>query len=121
MATMVWNFNNVKWFGKMPKTGPNWLGVDWDGFVCSDCRGKAPMDYCPACAAAFCDCRRQERENRRPLQRAQYARRRARVLRQRPATFCTECGVQFKRKRTDARYCSDACRQKVHRKAVTAS
>ena len=110
--------------------------VSWsESYLCDACTGKEePADYCPACTAAwekfwFRSPRQpaptitwqEERERRRPVQRAQYARKRARILAQRGATLCAQCGGQFKRKRADARYCFDACRQRAHRKVVTAS
>jgi len=42
-----------------------------------------------------------------------------RKLAMRKAVKCSVCGTDFKGKRTDARYCSAACRQQAHRKRVT--
>lgn len=40
-------------------------------------------------------------------------------LRLRENTVCITCGKQFTPKRNDAKYCSNACRQKAYRKSVT--
>jgi hypothetical protein len=50
--------------------------------------------------------------------RARYAQRKERMEHFKPPTDCP-CGAKFKDKRKDARFCSDACRQRSHRKAVT--
>ena len=78
-----------------------------------------PYYYCDACKAEYEKRRRDETERRTKKQRAQYARRRKRVLAHRPPAICPECQKEFERKRSDARFCSDRCRQKAHRAAIT--
>ena len=66
-----------------------------------------------------------EKDDRaRAKQRQQYARRKARRWRSKAGAACganfTVSGGSGKHKRADARFCSNACRQKAHRKAVMA-
>jgi hypothetical protein len=75
--------------------------------------------YCNACKAEWEKRQQEEFERRSAKQRAEYKRRRDRKLRRRPHRRCETCGAEFKRTRTDARYCSATCRQRAHRKAVT--
>jgi hypothetical protein len=90
-------------------------------YPCPDCADTTPYFYCDACRAEYEKRKQEEFERRTAKQRADYKRRRERTLARRPPRRCEACGAQFKRTRTDARYCSDACRQRAHRKAsVTA-
>ena len=61
----------------------------------------------------------EERERERPKQREWYARRKARLAMGKRPTPCAACGNEVRGKRKDARFCSGACRQRAHRKAVT--
>jgi hypothetical protein len=87
-------------------------------FPCADCADAMSYEYCTACRAEYDRREQKEFERRTPKQRADYKRRRQRALARRPPRRCEACGAEFKRTRTDARYCSDTCRQRAHRKAV---
>jgi hypothetical protein len=86
-------------------------------YPCEDCRDAVPMDYCTACRAEWEKRQQKEFEVRTAKQRAEYAQRRADILARRPETICPVCRKQFTAKRSDARFCSDRCRQKAHRQA----
>jgi hypothetical protein len=93
-------------------------------YPCADCKSTIPKYYCTACRSEWEKRLAQEEEQSRANQRKWYARRKARRWKSKP---CAECGAAFtvsggsgKYKRADARFCSDACRQRAHRKAVTA-
>jgi hypothetical protein len=86
-------------------------------YPCADCRSAVPADYCDACRAEWEKRQQQEFERRTAKQRAQYARRRKRLLMKRLPKLCASCGKEFKSKRDDARFCSSRCRQRMHRKA----
>jgi hypothetical protein len=93
-------------------------------YPCADCRATIPYFYCDTCKAEWLKRLEQERQWQNTKQRKWYARRKARRYR---SKVCEACGATFKvsgglgnGKRKDARFCSDACRQKAHRKAVTA-
>jgi predicted nucleic acid-binding Zn ribbon protein len=88
-------------------------------YPCADCADAIPHDYCDACRAEYEKRRQKEFVQRTAKQRAEYKRRRERKLYHRPQRLCEVCGNEFKRARTDARFCSDTCRQRAHRKAVT--
>jgi hypothetical protein len=88
-------------------------------YPCADCADAAPFEYCDACRAKYEKRQQKEFEQRTAKQRAEYKRRRERKLRGRPQRRCETCGADFKRTRTDARYCSATCRQRAHRQAVT--
>jgi hypothetical protein len=54
------------------------------------------------------------------LDRASARRRELRAQRRAArAALCATCGTKFRGKRKDARFCSDTCRQRAHRKHVT--
>ena len=89
-------------------------------YPCSDCADAVPMDYCDACRAEWEKREQEKSERQRAKQRAEYARRRQRILAQRALATCAVCGTKFKAKRDDARFCSDRCRQRSHRNPVTA-
>ncbi len=84
-------------------------------YPCADCRGHVPYYYCDTCKAEYERRRAAETERKRKKQREQYASRRARTawVRQRE---CAACNKTFEPVRADARYCSNACRQKAHRR-----
>jgi hypothetical protein len=84
-------------------------------YPCNECRSEAPYYYCTACRAEWEKRYREEREQENRKQREQYARRKARLAFKRPLDVCAVCGTEFKDKRKDARFCSNACRQKAHR------
>jgi hypothetical protein len=87
-------------------------------YPCADCADATPDFYCDACRAEWEKRRQEEFEQRKAKQRAQYKRYRQEKLARRSPQRCESCGTEFKRTRTDARYCSNACRQRAHR-AVT--
>jgi protein-arginine kinase activator protein McsA len=87
-------------------------------YPCSDCADTTPYFYCDACNAEYEKREQQEFERRTAKQRADYKRRRQRALTHRQARRCEACGTEFKRTRADARYCSDTCRQRAHRRVV---
>jgi hypothetical protein len=88
-------------------------------YPCEDCRSATPSFYCDPCKAEYERREQEEFERRTAKQRAEYARRRQRVLATRRPATCTVCGAKFKSKRRDdARFCSDRCRQRAHRKAA---
>lgn len=83
-------------------------------YPCTECASAAPMYYCTACRAEY---DRRHREELAAINAKRKARRiKARQARRKP---CAICGNEFRGKRKDARYCSPACRQRAHRKAVT--
>ena len=92
-------------------------------YPCADCRSTIPKYYCTACRSEW-EKRWVEKEERaRAKRREWYAKRKARRWK---SKACTECGATFtvsggpgKGKRADARFCSDRCRQRAHRKTVT--
>jgi hypothetical protein len=93
-------------------------------YPCADCKSAIPYDYCDPCKAEWDKRQAEERKREAAKQRERYARRRATRW---WSKVCESCGATFtisggraKHKRKDARFCSDACRQKAHRrKAVT--
>ena len=86
-------------------------------YPCEDCRNTVPMYYCNACRAEYEKREQAEFELRTTKQRVEYARRRKKVLANRPPAICPMCLKEFACKRSDARLCSDRCRQQAHRKA----
>jgi hypothetical protein len=84
-------------------------------YPCADCADAVPFDYCDACKAEYEKREQQEFEQRTKKQRRAYKRRRERALGKRQKRQCKTCGMQFRIARTDARYCSDTCRQRAHR------
>jgi hypothetical protein len=83
-------------------------------YPCNECRKTAPHWYCSECRAEY------DRRHRVYLD-GENVKVRARRKKRREARvgICSACGVRFKGKRQDARFCSDTCRQQVHRKSVT--
>ena len=86
-------------------------------FPCDDCRDAIPMDYCDSCRAQHekkwqeeSDREDRERERKNARQREYYQINKAA---QRPIA-CATCGEKFKSKRSDAKYCSAACRQRAY-------
>ena len=85
-------------------------------FPCAECASTEFHFYCDLCRAEW-DKRIEEKleRNKTAKHRKWYARRKAfdRWL------SCFTCGKATKGKRRDARYCSNACRQRAHRKVVS--
>jgi hypothetical protein len=70
-----------------------------------DCLGCGMTMHCGwNFASSFCSARCQKRSRRQRRQQ------------HRPMMTCTVCKVQFKPKRTDAQFCSGACRQWAYRR-----
>jgi hypothetical protein len=88
-------------------------------YPCPECADTVPLYYCTACRTEWEKRQEAERKKEAAKRRAWYARRKERHARFAPPTTCATCGQQFKGKRKDARFCSDRCRQKAHRKSVT--
>jgi hypothetical protein len=86
-------------------------------YPCEDCRGTVASLYCDACSAEHEKRSQKDFEQRTAKQRAQYARRRERVLARRRPAICSICRKEFASRRSDARFCSDRCRQQAHRQA----
>jgi hypothetical protein len=84
-------------------------------YPCEDCCDTIPLYYCDVCKAEYDNRGQRDFERRTTKQRAKYARRRDRVLACRPPTICSVCLKEFRTKRSDARFCSDRCRQQAHR------
>jgi hypothetical protein len=89
-------------------------------YPCSDCASTIPLHYCTACRAEFEKRCREERQREAAKQRQWYAARKERRARLKRPTSCAACGKGFRGKRKDARFCSGACRQRAHRKALCA-
>jgi hypothetical protein len=88
-------------------------------YPCELCAGQAPDFYCDPCKAEWDKRWQAERDKRRAKWRRWCGLRKSR---RKPMPMpCAECGAQSKAKRKDARFCSSACRQRAHRKAVTAN
>jgi hypothetical protein len=86
-------------------------------YPCEDCCRTVPSLYCDACRAEYEKRQQAEFERRTTKQRAEYARRRKKVLANRPPSICPICLKEFPCKRSDARFCSDRCRQQARRRA----
>jgi hypothetical protein len=83
-------------------------------FPCKECADSAPYWYCTPCRAEY------DKLHRIELDRASARRRELRAQRRAAkAALCATCGTKFQGKREDARFCSDTCRQRAHRKHVT--
>ncbi|MGO8918258.1 MAG: hypothetical protein ACLQJR_20355 [Stellaceae bacterium] len=88
-------------------------------YPCAECASTVPMFYCTACCAEWEKRRREEHERQRANQRKWNAWRKGRRANSRQPSPCAACGKEVRGKRKDARFCSPACRQRAHRKAVT--
>jgi hypothetical protein len=84
-------------------------------YPCPTCADTFPRFYCTTCKTEHDRRRREERENRNAKQRKRYAKRNA--ARKAKPIGCAVCGTPFAGKRKDARFCSDRCRQKAHRRS----
>jgi hypothetical protein len=90
-------------------------------FPCKDCAATGPAYYCAACSAEW-NKRQQGKHSREcAKRRAQYRHRKQRLALTRSPKQCMECGRKLNGKRKDARFCSNSCRQRTHRKTVTAN
>jgi hypothetical protein len=89
-------------------------------YPCRDCASTIPYFYCDPCKSEWNKRIQAEYDRAAAKQRDWYARRKARRVAKLPPKICQACGAEFKGKRTDARFCSDKCRQKAHRTPVTA-
>ncbi len=88
-------------------------------YPCADCASTVPHFYCSRCRAEWDKRQKEEHERDNAKQRQWYAQRKARrAIGKRPKP-CAACGAAIKGKRKDAGFCSPACRQRAHRKAVT--
>jgi hypothetical protein len=90
-------------------------------YPCEDCVDTVPAEYCDACKAQWKKEQENERErdeqkriqkNARQRQRYNW-RKKLRSCQSKP-TICAMCGEPFKLKRSDAQYCSAACRQRAY-------
>jgi hypothetical protein len=104
--------------------GPKSKEPSRPAYPCRECDGVSEEFYCDACKAeAEKEAQRKAEADEREWnaqtakQRAWYARRRERELKYRPKKQCASCAKEFNTKRTDARFCSERCRQRAHRKA----
>jgi hypothetical protein len=87
-------------------------------YPCKECAADVPYYYCADCRTEFESRQQKERERESAKRREQYARRKQRREARMPPRLC-ECGLNIKSKRKGARFCSDKCRQKAHRRIVT--
>jgi predicted nucleic acid-binding Zn ribbon protein len=87
-------------------------------YPCPECSSAVPMDYCTACRAEWNKRRHEEQVLINARQRKWYAQRQARLTTGKPPTPCVACGTVINSKRKDARFCSGACRQRAHRRAL---
>jgi hypothetical protein len=86
-------------------------------YPCDDCRDALPMDYCDSCKAQHekkwqeeHECEEKQRLRKNERQREHYQINKAVP----PPIACATCGKKFKSKRSDAKYCSAACRQRAY-------
>jgi hypothetical protein len=90
-------------------------------YPCDDCRDTVPSHYCDVCRARWEKEQENEHEREEQQRKRKNARQRERYLaykqsrdwRAKPI-ICAWCGDAFKPKRSDARYCSAACRQRAY-------
>jgi hypothetical protein len=86
-------------------------------YPCDDCRDTVPSFYCDACKAQFEKEKekKREREDRKRLEKNARQRKRYKEYRQiRKSEICGSCEKKFEPKRSDAKYCSAACRQRAY-------
>jgi hypothetical protein len=90
-------------------------------YPCEDCRDAIPSHYCDPCKAQWEKERQKELEREEKERQRKNARQRAcykehkqvRAFYAKPIA-CATCGKDFKPKRSDAHYCSAACRQRAY-------
>ena len=83
-------------------------------YPCEDCADHIPFYYCAPCKAEHDRRINAELERERAKRRRWYQRRKAKREWLKPPLTCI-CGVKFKPKRADMKYCSPACKQKAYR------
>jgi hypothetical protein len=88
-------------------------------YPCKECRSSIPYYYCDSCKTEWRKRRKVERERQAKKQREWYARRKKTKALYAKPRHCP-CGAKINSKRSDARFCSDRCRQVAHRNCVTA-
>jgi hypothetical protein len=84
-------------------------------YPCAECASAVPMDYCTACRTEWDKRQLVEHERERAKHREWYALRKARRKYVKWRAPCAACGKDLRGRRKDARYCSEACRQRGHR------
>lgn len=88
-------------------------------YPCERCEGAYSFYYCATCRAELERRRDAGRDRERQKQRAWYRARKERERASRRAwgknPRCATCNKTFEPRRTDAKYCSPACRQRAHR------
>jgi len=87
-------------------------------FPCDDCRDALPADYCDSCKAQREE-QQQKRHEREEQERLRKNERQRELYRQHNMFrtrrhCCVSCGEKFEPKRSDAKYCSAACRQRAY-------
>jgi hypothetical protein len=90
-------------------------------YPCEDCRYAVPDDYCDPCKAQWGKEREEKaklkdkkRQQKNAHQRDRYRWKASKRSRYAQPTVCGMCGNAFKPKRSDAQYCSAACRQRAY-------
>jgi hypothetical protein len=102
-----------------PRDTPATPTTQNQSYPCRTCKSTVPFFYCTPCRAEY-EKREAEEDAKRKAkqpqinaaQRAWYAERKNRYA---TTKSCAACGKNFKPKRKDARFCSNACRQAMHR------
>ena len=83
-------------------------------YPCQDCAETTPYHYCDACKAEYEKREKEKRERHRARQRKSYRQRKDRERRYGTPQTCVVCSKPLD-KRTDAKCCGAACRQKLFR------
>jgi hypothetical protein len=84
-------------------------------YPCKECASTIAYYYCAECRTEWESRRQKECDQESARRRKWYAERKQRREHRKPPTICATCGVGFKGKRKDARFCSANCRQRAHR------
>jgi hypothetical protein len=92
-------------------------------YPCEDCRDTIPMYYCNPCKTRWeeelkkeDEREEEERKYRNASQRQRYEIHKEWRMKRQGQTACATCAREFKPKRSDAKYCSAACRQRAYLK-----
>jgi hypothetical protein len=88
-------------------------------YPCVECALTIPLHYCTACRVEWEKRYEVEVQQERAKHRKWYAERKARLAKWKRQASCASCGKAIEGKRRDARYCSNACRQRAHRKTAS--
>jgi hypothetical protein len=103
------------------KTNKDRLNKPSPPYPCEDCRDAIPRDYCDPCKARWEEEQQKEleieekaRKWKNERQRARYKWHRDYHARHAKPALCETCGKRFKPKRSDAKHCSAACRQRAY-------